>query len=45
MVGRRSALYGRIAVQRMHGVADDALLSRLIKRLQRICFAAVGLSS
>jgi AcrR family transcriptional regulator len=36
----------------MHGIVDDAYLrekrpvrSRLIKRLQRICFAAVGLSS
>jgi hypothetical protein len=35
----------------MHGVVDDAYLkekrivrSRLIRRLQRICFAAVGLS-
>jgi len=35
----------------MHGVVDDAYLKekrivrdRLIRRLQRICFAAVGLS-
>jgi hypothetical protein len=45
MVGRRSALCGRIPVQRIHVVADDADLSRLIKWLQRIFLAAVGLSS